>query len=157
MKTNTSVNPINTELKAYHDCYNDIRATESRINELINQEQGLVAAVKEAESLVVSKPSIGASVADIKALVEKKIAAEKELDLMKSSIDELHKYINMERGLLQDKRDMNQYIISDCWQKLADSFVMENKDVLCKILYCCLLYTSPSPRDRTRSRMPSSA
>ena len=25
------------------------------------------------------------------------------------------------------------------------------------ILYTCLLYTSPSPRDRTRSRMPSSA
>ena len=24
-------------------------------------------------------------------------------------------------------------------------------------LYSCLLYTSPSPRDRTRSRMPSSA
>ena len=25
------------------------------------------------------------------------------------------------------------------------------------IIYTCLLYTSPSPRDRTRSRMPSSA
>ena len=25
------------------------------------------------------------------------------------------------------------------------------------IVYPCLLYTSPSPRDRTRSRMPSSA
>ena len=25
------------------------------------------------------------------------------------------------------------------------------------IFYFCLLYTSPSPRDRTRSRMPSSA
>ena len=25
------------------------------------------------------------------------------------------------------------------------------------IVYLCLLYTSPSPRDRTRSRMPSSA
>ena len=25
------------------------------------------------------------------------------------------------------------------------------------MLYNCLLYTSPSPRDRTRSRMPSSA
>ena len=24
-------------------------------------------------------------------------------------------------------------------------------------VYSCLLYTSPSPRDRTRSRMPSSA
>ena len=26
-----------------------------------------------------------------------------------------------------------------------------------RIVYACLLYTSPSPRDRTRSRMPSSA
>ena len=26
-----------------------------------------------------------------------------------------------------------------------------------KAFYFCLLYTSPSPRDRTRSRMPSSA
>ena len=25
------------------------------------------------------------------------------------------------------------------------------------IIFFCLLYTSPSPRDRTRSRMPSSA
>ena len=25
------------------------------------------------------------------------------------------------------------------------------------LVYICLLYTSPSPRDRTRSRMPSSA
>ena len=27
----------------------------------------------------------------------------------------------------------------------------------CRVLCDCLLYTSPSPRDRTRSRMPSSA
>ena len=27
----------------------------------------------------------------------------------------------------------------------------------CKAIDACLLYTSPSPRDRTRSRMPSSA
>ena len=26
-----------------------------------------------------------------------------------------------------------------------------------KLIESCLLYTSPSPRDRTRSRMPSSA
>ena len=31
----------------------------------------------------------------------------------------------------------------------------EKDDKLIK--YFCLLYTSPSPRDRTRSRMPSSA
>ena len=31
------------------------------------------------------------------------------------------------------------------------------KDFLNKATGSCLLYTSPSPRDRTRSRMPSSA
>ena len=31
---------------------------------------------------------------------------------------------------------------------------LKNTAVVCNI---CLLYTSPSPRDRTRSRMPSSA
>ena len=33
----------------------------------------------------------------------------------------------------------------------------ENKEGEYGSLLCCLLYTSPSPRDRTRSRMPSSA
>ena len=32
-----------------------------------------------------------------------------------------------------------------------------NTRKICKDSYICLLYTSPSPRDRTRSRMPSSA
>ena len=34
-----------------------------------------------------------------------------------------------------------------------DKFAMTANNVS----YACLLYTSPSPRDRTRSRMPSSA
>ena len=34
----------------------------------------------------------------------------------------------------------------------------ENPKMLKKFIYCtCLLYTSPSPRDRQKSRMPSSA
>ena len=44
-------------------------------------------------------------------------------------------------------------------QKMAAAW-SENKKVhesLLKKLESCLLYTSPSPRDRTRSRMPSSA
>ena len=32
-----------------------------------------------------------------------------------------------------------------------------DKNIFEIILFVCLLYTSPSPRDRTRSRMPSSA
>ena len=33
----------------------------------------------------------------------------------------------------------------------------ERKTILVNRILGCLLYTSPSPRDRTRSRMPSSA
>ena len=35
-----------------------------------------------------------------------------------------------------------------------EAFKIEKSE---KLLDACLLYTSPSPRDRTRSRMPSSA
>ena len=35
--------------------------------------------------------------------------------------------------------------------------VIFNKKVLVGGIYACLLYTSPSPRDRSLSRMPSSA
>ena len=42
----------------------------------------------------------------------------------------------------------------------AGLFVLIGAEFIAMILvvvYVCLLYTSPSPRDRTRSRMPSSA
>ena len=37
------------------------------------------------------------------------------------------------------------------------AFEFDNAFTLPTDPFCCLLYTSPSPRDRTRSRMPSSA
>ena len=40
---------------------------------------------------------------------------------------------------------------SELYEQASHSFVMHG------ISTSCLLYTSPSPRDRTRSRMPSSA
>ena len=39
----------------------------------------------------------------------------------------------------------------------ADNPAASTFSVVSAIWYACLLYTSPSPRDRTRSRMPSSA
>ena len=41
--------------------------------------------------------------------------------------------------------------------EIISSKPMTSKRDLAKSLFDCLLYTSPSPRDRTRSRMPSSA
>ena len=42
-------------------------------------------------------------------------------------------------------------------RQLANYLEHEDLERLEKGIYTCLLYTSPSPRDRTRSRMPSSA
>ena len=41
--------------------------------------------------------------------------------------------------------------------KKMEKIEMEEKKENLSITLTCLLYTSPSPRDRTRSRMPSSA
>ena len=41
--------------------------------------------------------------------------------------------------------------------KLPHQFVIKELQTVNDAINACLLYTSPSPRDRTRSRMPSSA
>ena len=40
---------------------------------------------------------------------------------------------------------------------LEDSVSLKEKDTARMLVYSCLLYTSPSPRDPKTSRMPSSA
>ena len=46
---------------------------------------------------------------------------------------------------------------NDNWSKKMESEVYSSAKVQSALSDFCLLYTSPSPRDRTRSRMPSSA
>ena len=41
--------------------------------------------------------------------------------------------------------------------RALDLAELRGEPVVLAMVYTCLLYTSPSPRDRTRSRMPSSA
>ena len=42
-------------------------------------------------------------------------------------------------------------------RQVTEAVHKEGGKIAMQILHACLLYTSPSPRDRTRSRMPSSA
>jgi len=46
------------------------------------------------------------------------------------------------------------FVLHDTDQEIVGGVIAES---YWDWLYICLLYTSPSPRDRTRSRMPSSA
>ena len=43
------------------------------------------------------------------------------------------------------------------WENAQQHWSVENGEIVNDGQGACLLYTSPSPRDRTRSRMPSSA
>ena len=77
--------------------------------------------------------------------------------LMKSSGGKIIKHLKKEH-LNKSKTLQIQF-----WDKFV-LFLKSNPnniatelDALIRVLNCCLLYTSPSPRDRTRSRMPSSA
>ena len=50
--------------------------------------------------------------------------------------------------------DYKEHLFFDGWISGIMGQIHNPKD---RQVYTCLLYTSPSPRDRTRSRMPSSA
>ena len=83
---------------------------------------------------------------------------------------DIPKYANRDGFSRLTKKDMVAKIVEICNQyklETNNSFLRSSLDTI-KIKYnanpteirtmiTCLLYTSPSPRDRTRSRMPSSA
>ena len=58
-------------------------------------------------------------------------------------------------GIYLDEQDLTQLPIHQR-AKLGLSYLPQEASIF-RRLTVCLLYTSPSPRDRTRSRMPSSA
>ena len=53
-------------------------------------------------------------------------------------------------------QDLLTTVIKTCKKALNDGKIRA-KDILALGITNCLLYTSPSPRDRQKSRMPSSA
>ena len=65
--------------------------------------------------------------------------------IWKSKVTEEHIEKRLDKFLADIFPDKSRSYIS---KLIKDEFVLCNS---------CLLYTSPSPRDRTRSRMPSSA
>ena len=56
--------------------------------------------------------------------------------------------------IFMTNRDDNNLVL---FERNLDTGLLEYTGVEFEALKACLLYTSPSPRDRTRSRMPSSA
>ena len=84
-----------------------------------------------------------------------------------ATINQLNKCISILKSKPKIKRSMWSRRAQEYEAKISSGKIYElaevvrdlNKgdDIMIDQSYSCLLYTSPSPRDRTRSRMPSSA
>ena len=70
-----------------------------------------------------------------------------------------HSNDNISDFIKDGEMDLLQAEVQDKLQGVLDSLVIDtaNDHNTQETAKRCLLYTSPSPRDRTRSRMPSSA
>ena len=75
---------------------------------------------------------------------------------MNDKVDFLEKQINSDFSNELSKRFL-QYALSTITSRSLPDVRDGLKPVHRRLLYACLLYTSPSPRDATLSRMPSSA
>ena len=86
------------------------------------------------------------------------------LESVRTALLERQRAYRQAPGLVAEGRDMGSVVFPDAALKVFLTASVESraqrryKQLIEKGLpVTCLLYTSPSPRDRTRSRMPSSA
>ena len=82
------------------------------------------------------------------------------MDFLKEIVKEIgDDYTQLAKDIDDDERyiDTGSYIFNGLVSGSIFGGVSTNKITAIAGESSCLLYTSPSPRDRTRSRMPSSA
>ena len=84
--------------------------------------------------------------------------------LAAKSIRKMYEQLNLNQSDIFSKTKLLLSVYRDVvWITLSESacvneeLVYYGEELNSALVYFCLLYTSPSPRDRTRSRMPSSA
>ena len=83
----------------------------------------------------------------------------KELTTIWSEENKYKIWLDVEMAAAQAMEKLGQIPkgVSSTVRKKAKINVKRIHDIEAKVKHDCLLYTSPSPRDRQKSRMPSSA
>ena len=76
---------------------------------------------------------------------------------LQQSLEELQQAMDMTTAYIEQTRVLITDVLPELSARLAAQREMEEVAVTSELDQVCLLYTSPSPRDATLSRMPSSA
>jgi len=120
-------------------------------------------AVKPGHGTAQVQPAGSYQVQNEESLVRKAQQRDQEAfaQLYEENFDKIYRYIVLKIGNKAEAEDMTQQVFLKALQSIS-SFKWKGVAFsawLFRIAHnqVCLLYTSPSPRDRTRSRMPSSA
>ena len=79
------------------------------------------------------------------------------VEQLRVDLDELNAYANEQYDLEKAREVERLEEFEANLVKLQEHGAENRMQALRWVIEACLLYTSPSPRDRTRSRMPSSA
>ena len=87
-----------------------------------------------------------------------------------NALDELENFVALSQSIFAcDREFMYSTLVStleqvkeavrinDVWVNMQEEDFVPSEELKIQCMYICLLYTSPSPRDATLSRMPSSA
>ena len=97
-------------------------------------------------------------------LIHRKIMMENSWELLINSVKKLHEgnyvlqnFCPFPNDLVVQKVEPFHIEAGNLIKREKNLNTEKYQDLCDKIIESCLLYTSPSPRDRTRSRMPSSA
>ena len=109
--------------------------------------------------LIANKKALYASKENIKEVEKIKAELSKKDNEKKKEASQIAEQINgKEYSVKKLSTENNELYGSVKPTEISKLIQEENKvDIKPSMIQPCLLYTSPSPRDRTRSRMPSSA
>ena len=81
-----------------------------------------------------------------------------EFKTFENCIDALEGLVALNKSLQRESKEIqSQDIGSSVESLISNSLAVEGYELITNIFEGCLLYTSPSPRDKRQSRMPSSA
>ena len=134
------------------------QSTTKRQQELEAQRVRLKNEIKQINELLFSSKKTRKNVVtEVEDLQVKLSVREELIKVTNAQVNLLTRKINLNERNISYQRKELEVLKADYAKMIQNSYASKSLQNRLMFLFSCLLYTSPSPRDATLSRMPSSA